>query len=281
MSEAINKVLSIANAEVGYLEKKSNAYLDDKTKNAGSKNYTKYSRDLVKWIGSPYSQGSYWCDMFVDWCLVTAFGLDKAKQMIGGWSAYTPTSAQYYKNMGRWFTKPKVGDQVFFKNSSRICHTGLVYKVDSTYVYTIEGNTSGASGVIANGGGVCKKKYTLNYTKIAGYGRPKYELIPDSQPTPTPSKYMYNNIDLSPVFDPTFYVTKYPDLKAALGTNPTTLFQHFTNYGMKEARQAIATFNPVAYRNHYPDLQHAFGDNWPSYYIHYCTNGLAEGRKGI
>ena len=100
-------------------------------------------------------------------------------------------------------------------------------------------------------------------------------------PSSTPSTYMYNNIDLSPVFDPTFYVNKYPDLKAALGNNPTILFSHFTNYGMKEARQAIATFNPVAYRNHYPDLQHAFGDTWPSYYIHYCTNGKSEGRSGI
>lgn len=104
-------------------------------------------------------------------------------------------------------------------------------------------------------------------------------IVPSS--SSTPSKYMYNNIDLSVVFDPTFYVNKYPDLKAALGNNPTTLFNHFTNYGMKEARQAIATFNPVAYRNHYPDLQHAFGDYWPSYYIHYCTNGKSEGRKGI
>lgn len=100
-------------------------------------------------------------------------------------------------------------------------------------------------------------------------------------PTPSTSKYMYNNVDLSPVFDPTFYVNHYPDLKTALGTSPTRLFNHFINYGMKEARQAIATFNPVAYRNHYPDLQHAFGDNWPSYYIHYCTNGKSEGRSGI
>ena len=55
-------------------------------------------------------------------------------------------------------------------------NTGLVYKVDDTYVYTIEGNTSGASGVIANGGGVCQKKYKLNYSSIAGYGRPKYDV---------------------------------------------------------------------------------------------------------
>lgn len=42
-------------------------------------------------------------------------------------------------------------------------------------MYTVEGNTSGASGVIANGGGVCTKKYSLSYARIAGYGRPKYE----------------------------------------------------------------------------------------------------------
>lgn len=69
-----------------------------------------------------------------------------------------------------------MGDQVFFKNSVRICHTGLVYDVDDKYFYTVEGNTSGASGVIANGGGVCKKKYKLNYSSVAGFGRPKYDV---------------------------------------------------------------------------------------------------------
>ena len=111
--------------------------------------------------------------------------------------------------------------------------------------------------------------------------KPKTPTSPSTSSTTTPSLYKYNNVDMSPVFDPTFYANKYPDLKAALGTNSTLLFDHFINYGMKEARQAIATFNPVTYRNYYPDLQKAFGDNWPSYYIHYCTNGKAEGRKGI
>ena len=277
---AIDKVISLASAEVGYLEKKSNAYLDDKIKNAGSNNYTKYARDMVNKIGSPFSQASAWCQTFVQWCFVQCFGLDKAKQMLGGWTAYTPTGVQYYKNIGRWFTsKPQIGDQIYFKNSSRVCHTGIVYNVDSTYVYTIEGNTSGASGVIANGGGVCKKKYTLNYTKIAGYGRPKYELIDGS--TPTPSKYVYQNVDMAPVFDPVFYVNNYPDLKYAIGTNSTRLFNHFINFGMNEARKAIATFDPVVYRNRYSDLNAAFGDSWPSYYMHYCTCGLQEGRSGI
>ena len=169
MANTVDKVINIALNEVGYLEKKSNSQLDSKTANAGSANYTKYGKNMG-------CNGLAWCDAFVDWCFEQAFGREKAKELLGGFSNYTPTSAQYFKCMGRWHTaNPKVGDQIFFRNSTRICHTGIVYQVDSSRVYTIEGNTSGASGVIANGGGVCKKSYPLNYSKIAGYGRPKYD----------------------------------------------------------------------------------------------------------
>lgn len=119
-----------------------------------------------------------WCDAFVDWCFQEAYGISNAKSLLGGnFNDYTVASAQLYKNKGAWYSTPEVGDQIFFKNSSRICHTGLVYKVTNSRVYTIEGNTSGASGVIANGGGVCKKSYALNYDRIAGYGRPKYDKV--------------------------------------------------------------------------------------------------------
>ena len=172
---AIEKLIRIAKEENGYLEKKSNKDLDSKTGNAGSNNYTKYARDLY-----PSLQGQAWCDMYVDWCFVKAFGQVTASQLLcGGFSAYTPTSAQYYKNKGRWRTSPEPGDQIFFKNAVRICHTGIVTRVTSSKVYTIEGNTSGASGVIANGGGVCEKSYDLSYSGIAGYGRPDWSLVED------------------------------------------------------------------------------------------------------
>lgn len=171
----LENLIHIAKNEVGYLEKKSNSQLNDKTANAGSNNWTKYGQDLINEVGSPYSNGVAWCDMFVDWCFLKTFGKDKAKELLGGWSAYTPTSAQYFKNMNQWYaSNPVVGDVIFFRNTSRICHTGIVYKIDSTKVYTIEGNTYGANGLIANGGGVCEKSYLLSYKNIAGYGRPKY-----------------------------------------------------------------------------------------------------------
>ena len=46
MTYDVQKVISIAKAEVGYLEKKSNSKLDNKTANAGKANYTKYWREL-------------------------------------------------------------------------------------------------------------------------------------------------------------------------------------------------------------------------------------------
>ena len=118
------------------------------------------------------------CDSFVDWCFMKAYGTDKAKQLLcGNFDDYTVNSAGYYKKAGRWITKnPVVGDQIFFKNSQRICHTGLVYKVDKRYIYTIEGNTSSKGVLVPNGGGVFKKVYLHTYKNIAGFGRPKYDV---------------------------------------------------------------------------------------------------------
>ena len=176
------KLLDVANEEVGYLEKKSNSNLDNKTANSGYNNYTKYARDFDNLYPDFYNgkkNGYAWCDVFVDWCFVTAYGVANALTLLGqpekSCGAGCTWSAKYFKQIGCFYTTPEVGDQIFFKDSSGDpCHTGLVYKVDSSKVYTIEGNTSSASGVVANGGAVAKKSYSLTYNKIYGYGRPKY-----------------------------------------------------------------------------------------------------------
>ena len=178
MANTVDKVINIALNEVGYLEKKSNAQLYDKTANAGSNNYTKYNKEMHDIYPSVMNFPAAWCDAFVDWCFYQAYGVANAKALIGGnFDDYTPNSANLYKKKNAWYTSdPQIGDQIFFKNTQRICHTGLVYDVDDTYVYTVEGNTSSAAGMVANGGCVRKKKYRLSYSSIAGYGRPKYDM---------------------------------------------------------------------------------------------------------
>lgn len=195
MSYDVNKVLAVAEAEVGYLEKASNKNLDDKTANAGDKNYTKYARDLdaISGFYNGHKQSVAWCDVFVDWCFVTAYGVEAAlkllcqpKKSAGAGCKY---SRNYYKAKGQLYDSPQPGDQIFFwpKNAiggPAVQHTGLVYKVDSTYVYTIEGNTSSASGVVANGGAVAKKKYKLTYNRLAGFGRPDWNMDGNSSDAP-------------------------------------------------------------------------------------------------
>lgn len=195
MANYVSKVIKVAEAEVGYLEKASNANLDDKTANAGSANYTKYGRDMCK-ITGVYGTHAAWCDCFVDWIFVEAYGQTEAERLLGGFSGYTPTSAGYFKNRKQWYTSPKVGDIIFFKNSIRICHTGIVVAVSGDIVYTIEGNTSAGQEVIPNGGAVCAKSYKITNPNIAGYGRPAYDEEPQAD-IPEVSNGQYFGIDVS------------------------------------------------------------------------------------
>lgn len=186
MANTVDKVLAVATAEIGYLEKSKAAYqknpaiLDDKVAGAGSDNYTKYGRDMHKIYPSVMDFPAYWCDCFVDWCFYKAYGIATAKSLLcGNFDDYTVASCQMYQNKKALGTVPKIGSQAFFTRNGRVSgchHTGLVVGVTATTFTTIEGNTSGASGVVANGGGVAKKTYkTADYAGRVLFGYPKYD----------------------------------------------------------------------------------------------------------
>ena len=169
MRQAINKLIEIANAEVGYLEKRSNAQLYDKTDNAGSDNYTKYWAEV-----KPSYQGQPWCAAFVTWCFVQAFGQEKAKLLLKHYPyVYCPTMASLFT----LHSNPKTGDIVIFKRGGEFVHTGIVTGVNGDYFETIEGNTSGGSAIIANGGGVCKKGYYNSKLPGTKFIRPDYMAV--------------------------------------------------------------------------------------------------------
>lgn len=184
---AVEKLIQVAKNEVDYCEKRNRdlRFLYRKRANAGNKNYTKYAYELDK-LGVYHApkQGLPWCDIFVDWCFITAFGMEQAMAITGqqmrGYGAGCTESANYYKKMGRLFySDPQVGDQVFFSRDSgrTMAHTGIVYDVSMNHVYTIEGNTSRKNQVDENGGEVCKKSYARSYYAIAAFGRPRYDQI--------------------------------------------------------------------------------------------------------
>lgn len=87
-------------------------------------------------------------------------------------------------------------------------------------------------------------------------------------------------VELRDLFDAEYYAERHADVKAALGTDPDVLFDHYVNYGVKEGRKGSRWFDVKRYRNRYEDLENAFGDNWEAYVNHYLTYGYAEQRDG-
>lgn len=178
------RVAKTAAGEVGYKEKASNKQLDDKTANAGSKNWNKYAAALDE-LGDIYNgkkNGYDWCDIFVDWCFINTFGKDLGVKLINqplhGCGAGCTWSMQYYKQAGRFFKSPEVGDQIFYTRDGgkTSYHTGIVTEVNGPLIRTVEGNSKDqVSTYCFNSGG----------SQVAGFGRPDWSLVPSDTLKPS------------------------------------------------------------------------------------------------
>jgi hypothetical protein len=176
MYYASRKLIDIALSYVGYLEKKNNNDLDSFIENAGRNNYTRFCRDYEKYTQTKGFQPSYWCAEYVSCCVVEAFGLEAAKELLcGDLFASCTIGRDRFKAKGQFHTEnPLPGDIVMFYNSKRtgLAHCGLVTQVTGAYIHTCEGNTSsGKDVVVDNGGAVAEKVYKLTNPRIAGYCR--------------------------------------------------------------------------------------------------------------
>ena len=181
-----DKLIEIAKGEVGYLEKSKEAVeadpdvLYDFKEGAGSDNYTKYA--VEQWEERYFNgkkQGVAWCAVFVGWCFLKAYGKDRALQLqcqpkSGNAGAGCGAASNYYKQKNRWRSDPEKGDQIFFTDGSQMTHTGLVEYVEGNKVHTIEGNCDG---------GVRRRSYDLNVTRIAGYGHPDWTIMEEEGET--------------------------------------------------------------------------------------------------
>ena len=160
VQEAKNRVIAIARGEVGYTESGVNRH--------------KYAADMAEAYGWDV-QGQPWCDIFVDWCFVKAFGLRLAARMtgqsVGSFSALCSASAARYMEKGAWNTIPEPGDQAFFRSGGEIGHTGLVETVSGLVVTVIEGNSSDA---------VARRSYLIGSSALAGFGRPDFSAAADA-----------------------------------------------------------------------------------------------------
>ena len=190
--EAKRKLCLWAEEQIGYHE--------------GVNNWNKYAEiPEVEQLYGWKPQSTYWCDTFVDACFVACFGLELASKLtyqpIGSGSALCRTSAEYYKEHGAFFQTPEIGDQAFFFSAGDINHTGIVVRVDGGSVHTVEGNSSDM---------VAERVYSVSDSKIAGYGRPDWEVVDKDINVPTSD---VPDIDAGNKSDARSYTLKLPYLQ--------------------------------------------------------------------
>lgn len=147
-----------------------------------------YGRDL---------KGVAWCAVFVSYVANQSGILNKIVKRCEGAGDFAREGTK--SNWGKWYeghnTKPQVGDIVTFtwngkgRYSNRDAyysdHVGIVYKVDSKYIYTVEGNTNGSNDTSV----VSKRTYALYSGLINGYYRPNWNTLEPVTKKPAKVKY--------------------------------------------------------------------------------------------
>lgn len=153
----VDKIISTAKSQIGTCEPDG----DDK--------YIKVYNEAT---GAKFGMNVAWCAIFVTWVMIIC---NVAKEVVLRFASCT-AGMKWFIKQGRWKNAkayggtytPVPGILIFFSKGHKLkdpSHVGIVTKVTSTYVYTVEGNTSDA---------VHERKYLLNDPYIIGYGVPTY-----------------------------------------------------------------------------------------------------------
>lgn len=154
-------LLRIARAELGYTEQ--------------PENITKYWTALTAadWFDGMNKQGGPWCMGLQCFLALKATGSKEEGRWLlcqsGPLGACCDDQVIYFKEAGRYFDKPALGDLVFFdydpeKNNGED-HVGIVDEILDYGLYSIEGNSHDS---------VRRNFYYFTDKSIAGYGRPRY-----------------------------------------------------------------------------------------------------------
>lgn len=156
-------IVNVALSQVGYHEGSSGSDLSGNS--SSSANYTEYGR----WFG----QQSNWCAIFISWCANQA-GIPTS--VVKKNAVASGNSCQFGEKKYSFGSRnPQPGDILYVQNDSdsNVDHVGLVYKVDDTYIYSVEGNFGNKVGTIKYYKDSGRQTY-YSSTKILFYGVPDY-----------------------------------------------------------------------------------------------------------
>ena len=157
-------LIKLATSELGYLEKSAANYkkygvscLYSKTGYAGADNYTKYAYETghYKTVG-----WAAWCETFISWLFLKAYGKELANSLLCGMSASASTMdvKNVFVKKGRQvpLNRAEAGDLVY-RSRNGGGHVGIVVgRSGAGQIITIEGNSSSTDITSWNGGAVVK-----------------------------------------------------------------------------------------------------------------------------
>ena len=143
----------------------------------------------------------------------------------------------------------KGGIEIIKRSSESFTDGNPNYSLEAVYtVYDSSGKEVGKINTSSTGygylGGLASGTYTIKETQ-AGKG---YYLDENSYSVvvtaPAQGTYVYEGIDYSAVFNPTYYRSKYSDLA---GMSDAALLQHFAKTGLNEGRRASLIYDASYY----------------------------------
>jgi hypothetical protein len=178
----------------------------------------------------------------------------------------------------------KAGDIVFVGYCTNHTYLAPQYRSYPQHVFICASNYTGGNTYRYDAGSLTRIRSNQPVNEPLNYASNPFRFAyraPSSGNTSSTgnSTVTINSSQKSLVFDATYYSNKYPDLKAAFGTDATKLYQHFITYGISEGRQGCASFDVKTYLKKYSDLKNAYGNDYANALNHYLVYGYNEGRR--
>ena len=178
----------------------------------------------------------------------------------------------------------KAGDIVFVGQSTNHTYMAPQYRWYPSHVFIAASNYTGGNTYRYDAGSLSRIRSNQPFNEPLIYASNPFRFAYRAPSTGNVSSTGNSAVTISSsqkslVFDATYYANKYPDLKAAFGTDATKLYQHFVTYGINEGRQGCASFDIKTYLQKYSDLKAAYGNNYAEALNHYLVHGYQEGRR--
>lgn len=159
--------------------------------------------EFRKWYYGYDAKGVAWCAVFASYVANACGLLNKVVKKCDGVGDFPRLAVP--ECWGTWHegnTKPQIGDLILFTWNGKgryeghdqyfSDHVGIVYKVDSKYVYTVEGNTNGSNDTSV----VSKRSYALYNGYINGYYRPDWSKLEKKEVVRTELKVGQEGLDI-------------------------------------------------------------------------------------